>query len=105
MWHAIALVLAAAVTTGCGGAATVPEPETVTMEGTLIAPQGEPARLCSTVLESYPPQCGEGVVVEGLDVADLPGVERVSGVTFGDLRLTGVMEGDVLLVTEPAEPL
>ncbi len=106
-WRLVAIVAAALVLGACArGNAEVPsERETTTLEGTLIAVQGEPPRLCSVVMESYPPQCGEGVVVEGLDVAALEGVTRESGVTFGQLRLTGVLAGDVLTVTEPAEVL
>ncbi|MGI8607069.1 MAG: hypothetical protein ACR2L0_07950, partial [Gaiellaceae bacterium] len=31
---------------------------TVVVEGAIVAMDGEPARLCSALLESYPPQCG-----------------------------------------------
>jgi hypothetical protein len=105
--YAVGVLMVACVLGACArGDAQVPmERETTSLEGTLIAPQGEPPRLCTVVMESYPPQCGEGWVVEGLDVAALEGVTRESGVTFGQLRLTGVLEGDVLTVTEPAEVL
>jgi hypothetical protein len=103
-WRGV-LVLAVVCASGCAGPGAAPEPETVTMDGTLIAPEGGVARLCSVVMESYPPQCGEGVLVEGLDLADVPGVQRASGVTFGELRLTGVLRDGVLTVTAPPEAL
>jgi len=78
----LAAVAAAVVAAGCGG---TDGPLTVeqalgrdgeaTVEGFLVAPAGGPARLCSALLESYPPQCGEpSIAVEGLNLASLPGL-------------------------------
>jgi hypothetical protein len=49
----------------------------VTVTGFVIASEGQPVRLCSALLESYPPQCGEpSLVVEGLDLGSVPGLTR-----------------------------
>jgi hypothetical protein len=49
----------------------------VTVTGYVIASEGQPVRLCSAILESYPPQCGEpSLVVEGLDLGNVPGITR-----------------------------
>ena len=48
--------------------------EPVTVTGFVVAPEGQPVRLCSALLESYPPQCGEpSLVVEGLDLDAIAG--------------------------------
>jgi hypothetical protein len=89
-----ALTLAAAVAllaVACGGgdagpAATGPltveqalasDDGEMTVRGFVVAPDGEPVRLCSALLESYPPQCGGGsLVVVGLDLDGVPGITR-----------------------------
>ena len=49
-------------------------------------------RLCSALLESYPPQCGEpSLVVEGLDLATVAGLTSTNDpslaqVTWSDMR-------------------
>jgi hypothetical protein len=49
------------------------------VEGYIIAPEGSEVRLCSALLESYPPQCGEpSLVVEGLDLATVEGLVHTS---------------------------
>ena len=73
---AVVLALAAA---GCGGDEGPLTPDAardasgrVTVEGVLIAIEGEPVRMCSAILESYPPQCGEpSLEVRGLDLDSL----------------------------------
>lgn len=60
------------------------------VQGFLIERAGE-LRLCSAILESYPPQCGEpSLRVEGGDLA--PSEEPKS--------LLGEVEGDVFRVSE-----
>ena len=78
----------------------------VTVRGSLLAPAGEPVRLCSALLESYPPQCGEpSLVVRGLDLQGLGGLAStedpaLAQVTWsnGQLDLSGTLDGDVLTV-------
>ncbi len=63
--------------------------ETVAVKGVLIAPAGEPPRLCGAVLESYPPQCGEpSLVLRGLDPASVEGVVTVNEVSFTEDEVT-----------------
>jgi hypothetical protein len=45
------------------------------VKGYVVAVDGEPIRLCSALLESYPPQCGgPSLVIEGVDLASLGGL-------------------------------
>ena len=66
----------------------------VTVSGFLIAPDGQPVRLCSALLESYPPQCGEpALVVEGLDLATVAGLtstndSSLAQVTWSDMPVS-----------------
>jgi hypothetical protein len=66
----------------------------VTVSGFLIAPDGQPVRLCSALLESYPPQCGEpALVVEGLDLTSLDGLTKtddpsLAQVTWSDMPVS-----------------
>ncbi|MBM3141116.1 MAG: hypothetical protein FJZ92_13150 [Chloroflexi bacterium] len=65
-----------------------------------MARAGE-VRLCEALAESMPPQCGgSSLRVEGLDLAELAGLERASGVTWSSrpLQLLGRVAGDVLRV-------
>lgn len=57
-------------------------------------------RLCASVLESYPPQCGgESLSVDGLDPSGLP-IEESGGVRWQtDATVVGEMDGDTLRVT------
>lgn len=80
----------------------------VTVEGTLIAVNGQPVRLCSAILESYPPQCGEPALeVRGLDLDSLSGVsgtregESVTPTLWSDrpIQVTGTVEDGVLVVS------
>lgn len=81
---------------------------TVRVEGFLVAPEGEPARLCSALAESFPPQCGgASLVLEGLELAALPGLtstdelapgEPLAQVVWSDqlVELAGVLADGVL---------
>lgn len=74
----------------------------VAVQGTVIA-NGRDVRICHLVLESYPPQCGRGLTVEGLDLSTLPEARSAGGVTFADARLVGELVGGTLRVTAPPE--
>jgi hypothetical protein len=70
------------------------------VRGALIA-TGETIRLCSAILESYPPQCGGPfLVVKGLDLANLEGLTTASGVTWSDrqVELRGTVADGTLTV-------
>ncbi len=97
-----------------GGGLSVQEAIDSTLEGPLavkgyiVAPEGEPVRLCTALLESYPPQCGEpSLVVEGLDLETLEGLTSTSDpslaqVTWSDaeVSLLGEVENGVITVSE-----
>ena len=110
---ATVLVLSLALT-GCDGSGgkilTVDRAKdatgSVSVKGFLVAPEGKPVRLCSGVLESYPPQCGEpSIVVEELDLATVDGLTKTNDpslaqVTWSerDITVSGTLDGDVLTV-------
>lgn len=66
----------------------------------LLIDDGSGWRLCDTVLESYPPQCGgDSLTVEGLDPTGLP-LEESGGVRWQtEGTVVGEVEGDTLVVT------
>ena len=72
----------------------------VRVRGTLIAGARE-VRLCSAILESHPPQCGEpSLRVRGLDLVGVSNMEQAKGVgwTRRDVTLAGELEDGVLTV-------
>jgi hypothetical protein len=77
------------------------------VRGFIVAPEGERVRLCTALLESYPPQCGEpSLVVEGLELATIEGLEStddpsLAQVTWSDaeVSLLGTVEDGVLTVS------
>ena len=97
-----------------GGGLTIEEAIASTLEGPLmvkgylVAPEGGPVRLCSALLESYPPQCGEpSLVVEGLDLATVEGLTSTSEpdlaqVTWSDAEISilGDVEDGVITVSQ-----
>jgi hypothetical protein len=106
----VALLALVALTAACGGGddpgGSSTEPLSVeqaladsgngpaTVSGFLVAPDGEPVRLCSALLESYPPQCGEpSLVVEGLDLTTVAGLTSTNDpslaqVTWSDTAIS-----------------
>jgi hypothetical protein len=109
----LVLVLVAAAT-GCGGGNDGPlTPEEarhasgeVTVEGALIAIDGEPVRMCSAILESYPPQCGEpslevrGLDLDSMDLASTRPDDEVTPARWSDrpIQVSGTVESGVLVV-------
>jgi hypothetical protein len=109
---AAALLVAAA----CGGAESPASPDgTFTVEealradvegpirvrGTVIA-AGQDVRLCSAILESHPPQCGQpSLRVRGLDLVGVSNMEQAKGVgwTSREVTLVGEVENGVLTVS------
>jgi len=83
-----------------GGGLTIEEALETTADGPLVVAgylieQGDEIRLCSAILESYPPQCGEpSLEVRGEVDREQIG-ERVS--------LIGDVDGHVLTVSETAQ--
>jgi hypothetical protein len=75
-------------TTDTGGPITVDQliersaDTPIAVQGFLHA-DGNAARLCAAVLESYPPQCGEPAVeLVGLDLASVAGTTTAEGITW-----------------------
>jgi hypothetical protein len=117
---ALALALALAACGGDEGGAPVGEltiqeatastlAGPLTVKGYIVAAEGQPIRLCTALLESYPPQCGQPfLVVEGLDLATLEGLSStddpsLAQVSWSDREIAflGEVEGGVLTVSEP----
>jgi hypothetical protein len=69
----------------------------------LLIDDGSGWRLCESVLESYPPQCGgDALVVEGLDPSLFPLEEQGEVRWQTDATLVGTVDGDTLTVTGSA---
>jgi hypothetical protein len=74
--------------------------EVVLVRGALIV-SGGTARLCSAILESYPPQCGgPSLVVRGLDLDTIGELTSANDITWSDreVRLRGTVTGGTLTV-------
>lgn len=73
--------------------------QVVTVKGTLIASETE-AELCDIVMESYPPQCGpsirlEGLVPEGVvDQLDQTTEPDLAQAMWGFVEITGTFDAD-----------
>ena len=70
--------------------------------GTVID-DGDGANLCYVVMESYPPQCGSPLPLEGWDWVGLES-EKSGGVRWGDYTVFGEFDGERLTVTRAPEP-
>jgi len=82
-----------------GGGLTVDEALASTLDGPLmvagfLVATGDEARLCSALAESFPPQCGgSSLLVEGLDLATVEGLQTEGDVSWTDERISVL--GDV----------
>ena len=82
-----------------GGGLTVNEALASTLDGPLmvagfLVATGDEARLCSALAESFPPQCGgSSLLVEGLDLATVEGLQTEGDVSWTDERFSVL--GDV----------
>ncbi len=80
----------------------------VSVEGFLVAPEGGQARLCSALLESYPPQCGQpSIVIRGADLRAIAGLTKTNDpslaqVTWSDapVTLSGTLSDGVLSLSK-----
>jgi hypothetical protein len=71
------------------------------VRGTLIS-DARDVRLCSAILESHPPQCGQpSLRVRGLDLVGVSNMEQAKGVgwTSREVTLVGEVEDRVLTVS------
>jgi hypothetical protein len=106
VWLAVTCLALAA----CGGepAGTAADPtaepgDRYTTTVTVIDGLGLP-QLCTLVLGSYPPQCGEGIEVLGWDWTGLDGSETAGIVRWGEYFVIGTYDGTRFTVTEPPTP-
>ncbi len=68
----------------------------------LLHVRNDQARLCETLMESFPPQCGGRFLeVEGLDLMTMDGLRNEGVVTWSDqpVQVLGTVEGEVLTVS------
>jgi hypothetical protein len=73
----------------------------VRVRGTLFAGT-DAVRLCSAILESHPPQCGQpSLRVRGFDVVGASNMEQAKGVrwTSREVTLVGEVEDGVMTVS------
>jgi hypothetical protein len=78
--------------------------EPLLVNGNLLILEGQP-RLCSALAESFPPQCGgASLLVTGLSLAGLDGLNSEGEVTWTDrpIKLLGVVSDGVLTVSDNA---
>jgi hypothetical protein len=74
--------------------------EPLLVNGFIVATSAD-VRLCELLAESFPPQCGGAyLVIEGLDLTSVDGLEEASGVrwTNGFAPILGSVEGSTLTV-------
>ena len=82
-----------------GGGLSVDEALASTLEGPVmvagfLVAAGDEVRLCSALAESYPPQCGgSSLLVEGLNLATVEGLQMEGVVSWTDERFSVL--GDV----------
>lgn len=77
--------------------------EMLLVTGSLLA-DDDRVRLCSALAESFPPQCaGSSLVVEGLKLEEVDGLETAGGVSWGTIELLGVVRDGTLTVSENVE--
>lgn len=69
-----------------------------------IRAEGGDIRFCDAVAESYPPQCvGPELVVVGLKLAEVDGLQRASGVAWTErTQLLGLVADGKITVSENA---
>ena len=68
----------------------------------LLHVQNDQARLCETLAESFPPQCGgKFLEVESLDLRTMDGLRSEGSVTWSDqpVQVLGTVEGEVLTIS------
>jgi hypothetical protein len=79
-----------------------PDPMQEVWALTNVIDDGSGAKLCPVVLESYPPQCGGAIPIDGWTWDGLP-LEQEGNVRWGFYAVYGSYDGERLTVTQPAE--
>jgi hypothetical protein len=106
----VAALTACAIPTGPGGTPdereplVMAEPDPAREVWTLlnVIDDGSGAQLCPVILESYPPQCGGAIPVDGWTWEGLP-LEQEGDVRWGFYAVYGTYDGERLRITRPAE--
>lgn len=82
--------------------------EPVLVRGHYVARAHEPARLCSALAESFPPQCGEPslrIETDELDESELGGLRRTpdgsAAWTEQEVQLIGLVRDGALVIEAP----
>jgi hypothetical protein len=84
---------------------TTAEPgDRYTTTATVIEAPGHGPQLCTSVMESNPPQCGGGIEVVGWDWTGLDGSETAEDTTWGEYVVIGTYDGERFTITEPPTP-
>jgi len=100
------LLLAGCADRPAAGGATTPTAsagERYAVSATVLESPDHGPQLCSSDMESYPPQCG-GPDVAGFDWADVDDEVSANGTTWGAYRVVGTWDGERLMLTEPPGP-
>jgi len=91
---------------GVGPGISIGQVFTLNLKGALLINgllhvQNGQVRLCETLAESFPPQCGgRFLVVKGLNLMTMDGLSSEGSVTWSDqpVQVLGSVEGEVLFV-------
>ncbi len=91
---------------GVGPGISIGQVFTLNLKGALLINgllhvQNDQVRLCETLAESFPPQCGgKSLVVTGLDLTTMGGLSSSGSVTWSDqpVQVLGTVEGEILTV-------
>ncbi len=77
----------------------------VLVVGSYVHRRGEPPRLCSALLESFPPQCGEpALVVNGLEESAITGIEQQDGTIWAvKVQVLGRVADETITVDSTAQ--
>lgn len=91
-------------TAGCGTHAGF-LPPAYQITAPLLSVRGGPVYACHAVLLSYPPAGCGGVLVHGVGIGQVPGVQRYTNGTLytPTVRLVGTWDGQALAVTQPPQ--
>jgi hypothetical protein len=107
-WLAVACLALTAcgdVPAGKTGDPTAEPGDRYTTTATVIEAPRQGPQLCTSVMESYPPQCGPGGIdVVGWDWTVLDGSEAEGGTTWGEYVVIGTYEGERFTITESPMP-
>ena len=106
----LAVLMGCTVPTGPGGdpvdrePLVMPEPDPTQeiMALANVVDDGSGAQLCAVLLESFPPQCGGAIPIDGWTWDGLP-LEQEGDVRWGFYAVYGTYDGERLALTLPAE--